>query len=288
MTNQDYLQAVQFLNEALARRPRPDCLICGNDRVVLVAYQHLLSVGLSTSLSVHGKGFLLGWLCHGLPVDGNSGNTKWVLVVNVNPSAVASGSGAQYFIGKFDSKQFTAEDILDASSLPPGTLFQSFEGPAGTTFASLGWTATGDFVGRDPVTTTGPSWVTGFIGTNYVDAFSNTSDTLEGTATSPQFTVENQYINLLVGGGDHPYAPNASYGAEPAGKLLFPGADLEFAVPGTTHEQLAWVVTGDLVNQPTITLFAAIVELKAPEAEASELACSHWNTRAIDGQRDIL
>jgi hypothetical protein len=87
MTNQDYLQAVQFLNEALARRPRPDCLICGNDRVALVAYQHLLSVGLSTSLSVHGKGFLLGWLCHGLPVDGNSGNTKWVLVVNVNPSA---------------------------------------------------------------------------------------------------------------------------------------------------------------------------------------------------------
>jgi len=221
--------------------------------VALVAYQHLLSVGLSTSLSVHWKGFLLGWLCHGLPVDGNSGNTKWVLVVNVNPGAVASGPGAQYFIGKFDGKQFTAEDILDASSLPPGTLFQSFEGPAGTTFASLGWTATGDFVGRDPVTTTGPSWVTGFIGTNYVDTFFNTSDTLEGTATSPQFTVKNQYINLLVGGGDHPHAPNASYGAEPAGNLLFPGADLEFTVPGTTYEQLGWAVTGDLVNQPVAT-----------------------------------
>ena len=41
----DYLQSVQFLNEALARRPRPDCLICGNDRVALVAYQHLLSLG---------------------------------------------------------------------------------------------------------------------------------------------------------------------------------------------------------------------------------------------------
>ena len=38
----DYLQCVRFLNEALARRPRPDCLICGNDRVALVAYQHLL------------------------------------------------------------------------------------------------------------------------------------------------------------------------------------------------------------------------------------------------------
>ena len=41
----DYLQTVSFLNEALDRRPRPDCVICGNDRVALVAYQHLLSRG---------------------------------------------------------------------------------------------------------------------------------------------------------------------------------------------------------------------------------------------------
>jgi DNA-binding LacI/PurR family transcriptional regulator len=41
-----YMQCVQFLNEALARRPRPDCLVCGNDRVAFVAYQHLLSMGL--------------------------------------------------------------------------------------------------------------------------------------------------------------------------------------------------------------------------------------------------
>ena len=41
----DYLQTVSFLNEALHKRPRPDCVICGNDRVALVAYQHLLSRG---------------------------------------------------------------------------------------------------------------------------------------------------------------------------------------------------------------------------------------------------
>jgi DNA-binding LacI/PurR family transcriptional regulator len=41
----DYLQTVSFLNEALDKRPRPDCVICGNDRVALVAYQHLLSRG---------------------------------------------------------------------------------------------------------------------------------------------------------------------------------------------------------------------------------------------------
>jgi DNA-binding LacI/PurR family transcriptional regulator len=41
----DFLQTVSFLNEALAKRPRPDCVICGNDRVALVAYQHLLALG---------------------------------------------------------------------------------------------------------------------------------------------------------------------------------------------------------------------------------------------------
>jgi DNA-binding LacI/PurR family transcriptional regulator len=41
----DYLQCARFLDQALAQRPRPDCLICGNDRVALVAYQHLLSMG---------------------------------------------------------------------------------------------------------------------------------------------------------------------------------------------------------------------------------------------------
>jgi DNA-binding LacI/PurR family transcriptional regulator len=41
----DSLQTVPFLSEALAKRPRPDCLICGNDRVALVAYQYLLSRG---------------------------------------------------------------------------------------------------------------------------------------------------------------------------------------------------------------------------------------------------
>jgi DNA-binding LacI/PurR family transcriptional regulator len=41
----DFLQAAAFLSEALAKRTRPDCVICGNDRVALVAYQYLLSRG---------------------------------------------------------------------------------------------------------------------------------------------------------------------------------------------------------------------------------------------------
>ncbi|MBT2568929.1 glycoside hydrolase family 32 protein [Arthrobacter sp. ISL-85] len=48
-----------------------------------------------------------------LPVDGDPDNIKWVLIVNVNPGAVAGGSGGQYFIGSFDGIRFCP----DAGSL---------------------------------------------------------------------------------------------------------------------------------------------------------------------------
>ncbi|MDQ0922394.1 fructan beta-fructosidase [Pseudarthrobacter sp. W1I19] len=41
-----------------------------------------------------------------LAVDGDSDNVKWVLIVNVNPGAVAGGSGGQYFVGDFDGVRF--------------------------------------------------------------------------------------------------------------------------------------------------------------------------------------
>jgi fructan beta-fructosidase len=45
-----------------------------------------------------------------LPVEGRPGQSKWVLVVNLNPGGVAGGSGAQYFLGSFDGTRFTSED----------------------------------------------------------------------------------------------------------------------------------------------------------------------------------
>jgi levanase/levanbiose-producing levanase len=48
-----------------------------------------------------------------LAVDGDPDNVKWVLIVNVNPGAVAGGSGGQYFVGHFDGARF----IPDAGSL---------------------------------------------------------------------------------------------------------------------------------------------------------------------------
>jgi fructan beta-fructosidase len=238
-----------------------------------------------TKLSDFGPANAVGgvWECPDLfqlPVGGGSGheenvqsedgdewkkpaNSKWVLVVNLNPGSVAGGSGAQYFIGNFDGKQFTAEDIIDPTIPPPGTLFQDFEGS--TTFAGLGWTATGDFVGKGPATGNlpGQGGVSGFLGKQLLNTFFQVllpngtlsgGDFSEGTITSPTFTVNKKYINLLVGGGNHPHDPTTSDAPQPPGVLLFPHADIEPTVPGTTtYEQLGFAATGGLVNQPVAT-----------------------------------
>jgi fructan beta-fructosidase len=44
-----------------------------------------------------------------LPVDGDSADTRWVLIVNLNPGAVAGGSGTQYFVGRFDGTTFVPD-----------------------------------------------------------------------------------------------------------------------------------------------------------------------------------
>lgn len=44
-----------------------------------------------------------------LPVDGDSNNKKWALIVNVNPGCIFGGSATQYFVGDFDGKQFICD-----------------------------------------------------------------------------------------------------------------------------------------------------------------------------------
>ena len=53
----DYLETAHFINKALEKRPRPDCIICANDRVAFVAYQHLLSLGLRIPKDIGILGF---------------------------------------------------------------------------------------------------------------------------------------------------------------------------------------------------------------------------------------
>jgi levanase/fructan beta-fructosidase len=47
-----------------------------------------------------------------LPVDGDTGNTRWVLVVNLSPGGIAGGSAGQYFLGTFDGVTFRSETTV--------------------------------------------------------------------------------------------------------------------------------------------------------------------------------
>uniref|UniRef100_A0AC35GRV6 Glycosyl hydrolase family 32 N-terminal domain-containing protein n=2 Tax=Panagrolaimus sp. PS1159 TaxID=55785 RepID=A0AC35GRV6_9BILA len=49
-------------------------------------------------------------------LDGNNSTLKWVLIVNVNPWGIAGGSGGMYYIGDFDGKIFTAQNVPAAGS----------------------------------------------------------------------------------------------------------------------------------------------------------------------------
>ncbi|MGW8363972.1 GH32 C-terminal domain-containing protein [Streptomyces wedmorensis] len=168
-----------------------------------------------------------------LPVDGDPKKTKWVLVVNINPGGIAGGSAAQYFVGDFDGKKFTAED-KGTYTPPTGTVMQDFEG---TDFGS--WTATGTAFGLAPAAgaVDGQRTVDGFDGQGLANSF-HSGDGTTGTLTSPSFTVDSRYLNFKVGGGRHPHVDGTvmEQGGPPAGTVL---ADFE----GGTYDD--WTTTGN-------------------------------------------
>jgi sucrose-6-phosphate hydrolase SacC (GH32 family) len=167
-----------------------------------------------------------------LPVEGRPGESRWVLVVNLNPGAIAGGSGAQYFLGQFDGTRFTAEDVVTGDEDPPGTVLADLEGGYGD-----GWVTTGTAFGAAPATGTlpGQQAVTGFRGSGLVNSFVD-QDRAQGTLTSPPFTLTEDYVNVLVGGGNHPRRPGTGDGAAPEGTVL---ADFEGEGFGD------WTATGD-------------------------------------------
>jgi fructan beta-fructosidase len=48
-----------------------------------------------------------------LAVEGEPGQSRWILDVDINPGGIAGGSAGQYFVGTFDGTRFVADD-------PPG------------------------------------------------------------------------------------------------------------------------------------------------------------------------
>lgn len=183
-----------------------------------------------------------------LPVDG-TGETKWVMIVNLNPGSPAGGSGAQYFVGEFDGVTFTAENLVTGEETVPGTVLEDFEFDS---WAESDWTVvneSGDFLGpfgegpqngafRDQQT------VVGYRGERLVNSFVGW-DWPTGTLTSAPFTVEQPWLNLLVGGGNHPRVEGGQMGNEPpAGTLLWNG--FEGLRDTGSLADLGWVGTGDL------------------------------------------
>ena len=165
----------------------------------------------------------------------NPGKRKWVLVVNLNPGSIAGGSGAQYFTGDFDGTTFTADD---KPYVPPtGTSLGSFDDGTWD-----GWTTTGTAFGSGPTAGNAPGQggVSNYIGAGLANSF-NGLDGPTGTLTSPDFTIDQAYLNFLVGGGNHPYVPGSAVGTTvPAGTTF---ADFE----GPTYGA-GWTTTGDFTG----------------------------------------
>nr|WP_232481524.1 GH32 C-terminal domain-containing protein [Arthrobacter sp. YN] len=204
-----------------------------------------------TALSEFGPANATGgqWECPDLfplAVDGDTNNIKWVMVVNINPGGVAGGSAGQYFVGDFDGTTFTSETTEPVAEVPAGTVMAGFND--GT---YNGWTlnnepgnwkngpfgdapASGSLPGQSPVS--------GFGGTGLINSF-NDGDWPLGSMQSPTFTVTDDYLNFLIGGGKHPRVSDKLDNTPPPGELKFDG----FEVPdGTTLANAGWTGTGDL------------------------------------------
>ncbi|GAA3618960.1 GH32 C-terminal domain-containing protein [Microlunatus ginsengisoli] len=111
---------------------------------------------------------------------------------------------------------------------PPGTTFADFEG---STYGD-GWTATGDFVGEGPASSTLP----GQLGSKVLDTCVKTCDPAVGTISSPDFTIDTNYIDLLVGGGNHPMS-----GTDPTAVNLVVDGEVVATATGKNSGSLDWV-----------------------------------------------
>lgn len=216
--------------------------------VAVIANEHKVTIWRSanlknwTRLSDFGPMNATGgvWECPDLfplAIDGDPDNVKWVMLVSLNPGSIAGGSGTQYFVGEFDGTTFTPDG--PATYEPPaGTVLQDFEG------GYAGWSPTGTAFGSEPAAGTlpGQQTVSGYVGERLVNSFID-FDNAQGELTSPAFTINERYLNFLVGGGRHPAVPGATQ-EDPGGTVF---TDFETLDP-ETHLPTGWRATGDFVG----------------------------------------
>jgi sucrose-6-phosphate hydrolase SacC (GH32 family) len=133
-----------------------------------------------------------------LPVDGNTNNLKWVLECGMGPNNI------QYFVGAFNGTNFSldanCQAYLTQGTGLPGTVFANFED---TTYT--GWNVSGTAFGSGPAagTLSTQQTVSGYLGSRLVNSY-NGGDGAVGTLTSGIFTITNNCLNFLIGGGNHP------------------------------------------------------------------------------------
>jgi sucrose-6-phosphate hydrolase SacC (GH32 family) len=178
-----------------------------------------------------------------LQVD-RTGETKWVLLVNINPGARLGGSALQYFVGEFDGHRFEQESVEPFTAPAGEDVFEDFEsadhGP---------WTTTGTAFGSGPVAGTLPGQqpVVGSRGERLVNS-RQPDAAATGTLTSPTFVIEKDHINFLVGGLDAPELAGVS--EEATVNLIVDGERVRTAT-GDNSAWLDWEAwdVGDLAGE---------------------------------------
>ncbi|MHA6246947.1 GH32 C-terminal domain-containing protein [Pontibacter sp. CAU 1760] len=166
-----------------------------------------------------------------LKVEGQS-EPLWVMMVSINPGAPSGGSGTQYFLGNFNGSTFTLTDEFSAlvneeKVLPQGVLFEGFEG---NTFA--GWRIEGTAFGTKPAAGALPDQqqVAGYLGSQLANSYMN-GDASQGKLKSSSFTIQHDFINFLIGGGNHPGKAEI--------RLIING-EVVAATTGQNEEKLRW------------------------------------------------
>jgi len=160
-----------------------------------------------------------------LPAGDDTNNLKWVLVCGMGPNK------EQYFVGNFDGTNFTM-DAACRSYLLGGT------GLEGTVFADFecltypGWTAEGTAFGPGPTADPlpGPQKVSGYLGARLVNSFLG-GNNATGKLTSATFTITDNCINFLIGGGNQP--------GQTCMNLLVDGVAVR-AATGSGSDSLKW------------------------------------------------
>ncbi len=174
------------------------------------------------------------WECPDLfpmTVEG-TGEKKWVLLQSLNPGAINGGSGTQYFVGDFDGKNFTLDTAfakvfgkIDAY-VPNGIVFEDFEKEYNN------WVAEGEAFGKQPAggVLSDQNLVKGYDGKGLVNSYFN-GDKTTGKLTSKEFTIEKDFINFLIGGGNDQ--------SRTVMKLMVDGKAVRSAA-GSNKEELDW------------------------------------------------